>query len=209
MWQGWNRLHYMIWEQLTLLGRFELLALYYCLRLTHFFPSDLRTWCLKQFSFLPAWSHLKKCYKDLSILGSKLIVSVYEHLSCDIVHTGINAAVKHTAFIFSLPPEESVSTFFFHSVGIYQTNYQAQVLWDPNLHSPLGYTIHNVVQGAPQQVYNELIQKTANYAILLTTLINNINNNKVQSYLIYVALYYPPINIQTSWWQLPPHINYI
>jgi uncharacterized protein YodC (DUF2158 family) len=32
--------------------------------------------------------------------GPKLIVSDYEHLSCDIVHIGTNAAVKPAAFIF-------------------------------------------------------------------------------------------------------------
>ena len=65
-----------------------------------------------------------------------------------------------------------------------------QVPEDPNLNSPLGYTIHNVVQGAPQQVFNEISQKIANYAFLLTTLINNNNNNnnKVQSSLLYTLL---------------------
>lgn len=64
----------------------------------------------------------KKCCKDLSILGSKLIVSDYEHLGCDIVHIGINASVKHAAFIFSWPPEERVSSFFLVAlVSIKQT----------------------------------------------------------------------------------------
>jgi hypothetical protein len=123
-------------------------------------------------------------------------------MSCDIVHIGINAAVKPAAFIFRADLLKTETAVFSpRSVGIYETNYISQVPQDPNLNSPLGYTIHNAVQGVAQQVFNEISQQTANYAFLLTTSINNNNknNNKVQSYFINVALYYPPIRIQTSW----------
>ena len=89
------------------------------------------------------------------------------------MHIGINTAVKPAAFIFRADLLKTESAVFSHSVGIYQTNYTAQVPQDPNLNCPIGYTIHNVVQGAPQQVFNETSQKIANYAFLLTTLINN------------------------------------